>query len=97
VGWDAETGKRLAGPLKHADQVSFAQFSPEGKHVATASYDNTARVRDAQTEQPVGEALRHENLVQFVEFSPDNRSRNLRLTAIRSFFHYAAYEEPAHN
>jgi site-specific recombinase XerD len=24
------------------------------------------------------------------------RSRNLRLTAIRSFFHYAAYEEPAH-
>ena len=24
------------------------------------------------------------------------RSRNLRLTAIRSFFHYAAYEEPSH-
>jgi site-specific recombinase XerD len=24
------------------------------------------------------------------------RSRNLRLTAIRSFFHYSAYEEPAH-
>src|SRR5207249_4465232 len=24
------------------------------------------------------------------------RSRNLRLTAIRSFFNYAAYEEPAH-
>jgi site-specific recombinase XerD len=24
------------------------------------------------------------------------RSRNLRLSAIRSFFHYAAYEEPAH-
>ena len=24
------------------------------------------------------------------------RSRNLRLTAIRSFFHYAAYEEPTH-
>jgi site-specific recombinase XerD len=24
------------------------------------------------------------------------RTRNLRLTAIRSFFHYAAYEEPAH-
>src|SRR5437660_10441739 len=23
------------------------------------------------------------------------RSRNLRLTAIRSFFHYAAYEEPS--
>jgi site-specific recombinase XerD len=25
------------------------------------------------------------------------RSRNLRLTAIRSFFHYAAYEEPSHS
>jgi len=25
------------------------------------------------------------------------RSRNLRLTAIRSFFHYAAYEAPAHS
>jgi integrase/recombinase XerD len=24
------------------------------------------------------------------------RSRNLRLTAVRSFFHYASYEEPAH-
>ncbi len=24
------------------------------------------------------------------------RSRNLRLTAVRSFFHYAAYEEPSH-
>lgn len=25
------------------------------------------------------------------------RSRNLRLTAVRSFFHYAAYEEPSHS
>ena len=35
--WDAQTGQPLTEPLKHADQVGSAQFSPDGKRVVTAS------------------------------------------------------------
>ena len=36
----------LAG---HSDGISFASFSPDGKHIVTASDDQTARVWDAHT------------------------------------------------
>jgi WD40 repeat protein len=71
--WDAQTGQPLTGPLKHADYVLYAQFSPDGKRVVTASRDGTARVWDAQTGQPLTEPLKHETPVEFAQFSPDGR------------------------
>ena len=42
--WDAESGQALATLTGHQRSVWTAAFSPDGKRVVTASFDNTARV-----------------------------------------------------
>jgi tetratricopeptide (TPR) repeat protein len=51
--------------------VNDAEFSPDGKRVATASYDGTAQIWDAQTGQPLTQPLRHGAEVLQCVFSPD--------------------------
>jgi eukaryotic-like serine/threonine-protein kinase len=57
--------------LKHENWVVSAQFSPDGKRIATGSSDGTARVWDAQTGQPLTKPLKHGDVVNSVQFSPD--------------------------
>ena len=64
-------GLPLTEPLRHADGVRSAQFSPDGLWVVTSSYDKAARVWDALTGKPLTEPLRHESQVSNAEFSPD--------------------------
>ena len=71
--WDARTGKAVTEPLKHENAVSSAVFSPDGKYIVTASWDNTARVWDAKTGKPVTEALKHEGWVYSAVFSQDGK------------------------
>ncbi|MCX6930139.1 MAG: protein kinase, partial [Verrucomicrobia bacterium] len=58
--------------FKHAEMVSSAQFSPDGKRVLTVS-TNVARVWDAQTGQPLTEPLKHTRAVNSAQFSPDGK------------------------
>ena len=54
--------------------VNSAAFSPDGKRVVTASYDNTARVWDLSGPQPVATVLEgHRSLVNSAAFSPDGK------------------------
>jgi dipeptidyl aminopeptidase/acylaminoacyl peptidase len=53
--------------------VWSAQFSPEGKRIATASADKTARVWDAESGQPLTEPLPHDGAVKSALFSPDGK------------------------
>jgi WD40 repeat protein len=57
--------------MKHGSQLTQFEFSPDGKQLATASWDRTARVWDAATGQPLIPALRHTVPVSDARFSPD--------------------------
>jgi len=42
--WEADSGKPVGAALQHQREVVSATFSPDGRRVATASWDHTARV-----------------------------------------------------
>ena len=69
--WSVEDGKLVREFEGHRDTVYDAELSPDGKLVATCSYDRRAIVWNAQT----GEQLRvlegHTGAIYDVAFSPD--------------------------
>jgi len=58
--------------LAHQGPVYEVDFSPDGKYLATAGYDN-ARVWEAQTGKEVFARMTHKNGVNGVAFSPDGK------------------------
>jgi WD40 repeat protein len=80
--WNALTGAPLtvlsghstllSGHAPSADgTVADAQFSPDGSHILTASWDKTARIWDAQTEAPLAMLSGHRDAVNSAAYSPD--------------------------
>jgi WD40 repeat protein len=57
----------------HRGKLNSATFSPDGKWVATASSDLTARIWDAKTGEPVAELTGSEGEVRNATFSPDGK------------------------
>ncbi|KIJ22902.1 hypothetical protein M422DRAFT_84675, partial [Sphaerobolus stellatus SS14] len=74
-------GKRRKGwkhelqPLQgHRGTVLTVAFSPDGKHIASGSGDETIQIWDAKTGDTVGEPLQgHKGAVWAVAFSPDGK------------------------
>jgi WD40 repeat protein/serine/threonine protein kinase len=72
-----ELGQILAGTtqggiaLPHSENVPFGGFSADGKWVATASFDRTARVWSA-VDGRLEATLEHSGTVRMAQFSPDN-------------------------
>ncbi|HJZ79871.1 MAG TPA: WD40 repeat domain-containing protein, partial [Pyrinomonadaceae bacterium] len=83
-GIKANSGKEFANltPAKvrlniagaHTSPISSLAFSPDGQMIASASYDNTAKLWEAATGKPVRTFSGHENRVWSVVFSPDGKS-----------------------
>jgi WD40 repeat protein/tetratricopeptide (TPR) repeat protein/tRNA A-37 threonylcarbamoyl transferase component Bud32 len=69
--WDAGTGDSVGVPLNHRGPVRYAEFSPDGRRVATASWDWTARIWDTATGAALTPPLGHNAEVNECRFSAD--------------------------
>lgn len=81
-------GWKLAATLKgHADVVFCVAFRPDGKQLASASYDKTVGLWDLTTHKLVRSFTDHSDFVYSVAFSPDgkwlvsgSKDRSVRVT-----------------
>ncbi|MCP4259373.1 MAG: hypothetical protein GY774_17960 [Planctomycetes bacterium] len=71
--WDLSTGKPVWQKNVHTSHVRGVAYSPDGRTVATASYDGTIGLWDAASGKQLDTLTGHENWVNAVAFSPDGR------------------------
>ena len=72
--WDAATGDLLFELVGHTGEINDVEFSPDGKLLATAGEDGTARSGTLQRENNSGAWLDTKASVSKVAFSPDGKS-----------------------
>ena len=71
---DAETGKeKLSSFRAHDAPIASLAFSPDGRRLATASWDKTAKIWDVATGQAIHTLDGHSNAIMWVVFSDDGR------------------------
>lgn len=58
----------------HAGPVRWACYSPDGRRVATAGADKTARIWDTRTGRALLVLRGHEGCVSCVDWSPNGKS-----------------------
>ncbi|MCA9175936.1 MAG: hypothetical protein KDB14_15730 [Planctomycetales bacterium] len=72
--WDTRTGKLLHSFRGHHDSIHVATLSPDGKLLATGSYDRKIILWDVATQAPLRELTGHNGAVYDLDFSPDGAS-----------------------
>ena len=75
-GWSSGTRHQdaLVGQLRgHSNAIIHLAFSPDGRRLATASHDRTAKVWDANDGRVIWTLAAHTDRVNGVAFSPDGK------------------------
>jgi WD40 repeat protein len=71
--WDPRSGKLLAVMRGHTNQAMCLTFSPDGKRIASSSFDQTTRLWDGDTGALIATLTGHSGRVLASAFSPDSR------------------------
>ena len=71
--WDGLTGEPVGQALVHSGEVLAMAFSPDGRLLATGTYDKWVRIWDVATGKLIGQPISQPEIVNSVEFSPDGR------------------------
>jgi WD40 repeat protein/serine/threonine protein kinase len=76
-GWEWHYLQRLRfktlSPLRHDSAAFCAEFSPDGKRIASSDRDGMIRLWDAATGQLLRKISAHEGVVYSIAFSPDGQ------------------------
>ena len=70
--WNTETGEQRGQHIEHGGTLNDVTFSPDGKFIATASDNHTAKIWSVDSLQCV-QTFRHSFRVQAAKFSPDGQ------------------------
>ncbi|TWU04464.1 c-type cytochrome domain-containing protein [Stieleria varia] len=73
VIFQPDTGELVAELVGHRDTLYAAEFSPNGRYIATAGYDRTIIVWDWSARTPVRELVGHNGAIFDLAFSPDSK------------------------
>jgi len=71
--WDLATGRPLRRCVGHQNHVHSLTFSPDGRHLATGSWDQTVRLWDVATGKETRQYRGHGGALYAVAFSPDSK------------------------
>jgi len=72
--WETQSGREIRALSGHHNWVTSVAFSPDGKSLASGSYDNTIRLWQVDSGREIRAFSEHQNTVTSVAFSPDGKS-----------------------